>query len=32
VPSFMFFRNGSLVDQITGAVAGDVLEQKLKGL
>ena len=30
VPSFMFFKNGSLIDQVTGAVARDVLEQKLR--
>ncbi len=29
VPSFMFFKNGSLIDQVTGAVAKNVLEQKL---
>ena len=30
VPSFMFFKNGSLIDQVSGAVARDVLEQKLR--
>lgn len=29
VPTFMFFNNGSLIDQISGAVSRDVLEQKL---
>jgi len=29
VPTFMFFKNGSLIDQLTGAVAMDMLEQKL---
>ena len=29
VPTFMFFRNGALVDQISGAVSRNVLEQKL---
>ncbi|MCF8070441.1 MAG: thioredoxin fold domain-containing protein [Desulfobacterales bacterium] len=32
VPSFMFFRNGRLIDQITGAVPKNVLEQKLRSL
>ena len=32
VPTFIFFKNGSLIDQITGAVGQNVLEQKLKGL
>lgn len=32
VPTFMFFRKGSLIDQITGAVSRNVLEQKLKSL
>lgn len=32
VPSFLFFKNGSLIDQITGAVPRSVLEQKLKSL
>ncbi len=32
VPSFMFFKNGSLIDQITGAVSRNVLEQKLGSL
>lgn len=29
VPSFFFFKNGSLIDQIAGAVSRNVLEQKL---
>ncbi len=29
VPSFLFFKNGSLRDQISGAVSRNVLEQKL---
>ena len=32
VPSFMFFKGGSLIDQVSGAVARDVLEQKLESL
>jgi thioredoxin 2 len=32
VPTFMFFKNGSLVDQIAGAVGQNVLEQKLRSL
>lgn len=32
VPSFMFFRNGALIEQISGAVPRDVLERKLAGL
>jgi thioredoxin-like negative regulator of GroEL len=32
VPTFMFFKNGSLVDQVAGAVAQNVLEQKLRSL
>ena len=32
VPSFMFFNNGSLIDQIAGAVSKDVLEEKLGSL
>lgn len=32
VPSFMFFKDGSLIDQLSGAVSKNVLEQKLKGL
>ena len=32
VPTFMFFRNGSLIDQISGAVSRNVLEQKLRSL
>lgn len=32
VPTFMFFKNGSLIDQISGAVSRNVLEQKLLGL
>jgi thioredoxin 2 len=32
VPSFMFFKNGKLIDQISGAVARNVLEQKLQSL
>ena len=32
VPSFMFFKNGNLIDQISGAVSRDVLEQKLGSL
>lgn len=32
VPTFMFFKNGSLIDQIAGAVGQSVLEQKLQSL
>lgn len=32
VPTFIFFKNGSLVDQIAGAVGQNVLEQKLRSL
>ena len=32
VPSFLFFKNGSLRDQISGAVSRNVLEQKLASL
>ncbi len=32
VPTFMFFKNGSLIEQIAGAVARNVLEQKLGNL
>jgi len=32
VPSFMFFRDGNLIDQISGAVSRNILEQKLAGL
>lgn len=32
VPSFMFFKDGSLIDQIAGAVSKNILEQKLKSL
>lgn len=32
VPSFMFFKNGNLIDQISGAVPRHVLEQKLESL
>ena len=32
VPTFMFFKNGSLIDQIAGAVGQNVLEQKLRSL
>ncbi len=32
VPSFLFFKNGKLIDQIAGAVAGNVLERKLQSL
>ena len=32
VPSFLFFKNGSLIDQISGSVAQNVLEQKLGSL
>jgi len=32
VPSFLFFKNGSLIEQVGGAVPKNVLEQKLKSL
>jgi thioredoxin 2 len=32
VPSFMFFKDGNLVDQVSGAVSRDVLDQKLQSL
>ncbi len=32
VPTFMFFKNGSLIDQIAGAVGQNILEQKLRSL
>jgi len=32
VPSFMFFKDGSLIDQISGSVSRNVLEQKLWSL
>ncbi|MCB2180397.1 MAG: thioredoxin family protein [Desulfobulbaceae bacterium] len=32
VPSFMFFKDGNLIDQISGAVSQNVLEQKLRSL
>jgi thioredoxin len=32
VPSFLFFKNGSLIDRMTGAVSKNILEQKLKSL
>jgi thioredoxin 2 len=32
VPSFMFFKNGSLVDQVSGAVSRDILDRKLQSL
>jgi thioredoxin 2 len=32
VPSFIFFRDGSLIDQISGAVSKNILEQRLRGL
>jgi thioredoxin 1 len=32
VPNFMFFKDGSLIDQISGAVGRNVLEQKLESL
>jgi len=32
VPSFFFFKNGNLVDQLAGAVPENVLEQKLSSL
>lgn len=32
VPSFMFFKDGSLIDQIAGAVSRNILEQKLANL
>ena len=32
VPSFFFFKDGSLIEQISGAVSEDVLDQKLTNL
>ncbi len=32
VPTFMFFNNGSLIDQIAGAVGRNVLDGKLRNL
>ncbi len=32
VPSFFFFKDGSLMDQISGAVSRDLLERKLESL
>lgn len=32
VPTFMFFSKGSLIDQVSGAVSRDILENKLDGL
>lgn len=32
VPTFMFFKAGSLIDQISGAVSREVLERKLESL
>lgn len=32
VPCFMFFKGGSLIDQVSGAVSRNVLEQKLGSL
>jgi len=32
VPSFMFFKNGRLFEQISGAVSRNILEQKLGSL
>ncbi len=32
VPSFLFFKDGSLIDQFSGAVSENVLEQKLRSL
>lgn len=32
VPRFIFFKNGSLIDQISGAVSKDILEKKLTSL
>lgn len=32
VPSFLFFKEGNLLDQISGAVPQNVLDQKLKSL
>jgi len=29
VPCFLFFKKGKLVDQVTGAVSADILDQKL---
>lgn len=32
VPTFMFFKDGNLIDQISGAVSKNILEQKLGSL
>ena len=32
VPSFQFFKNGKVVDQVVGAVPENILGQKLSGL
>lgn len=32
VPTFMFFKNGKLIDQLSGAAPRNVLEQKLNNL
>ena len=32
VPTFMFFKDGALVEQISGAAPKNILEQKLKSL
>jgi thioredoxin 2 len=32
VPSFIFFKDGSLIDQISGAVSKDILEKRLRSL
>jgi thioredoxin 2 len=32
VPTFFFFRNGRLIDQISGAVSRNILEQRLRSL
>ena len=32
VPSFLFFKNGILIDQIAGAVSEGVFEQKMSSL
>jgi len=32
VPTFIFFKNGSLIEQVAGAVPRNILEQKLKNL
>ena len=32
VPTFMFFKNGALIERISGAVSRNILEQKLKSL